>query len=201
VQQRLKPVSLALFTALAVAGGCAPHTATPTPQSFEGAALPANLPPHDFALTDQDGRRVALSDYRGQVVILTFLTATSSGTSPLVAQQIRGALDDLGQRLPALAVSAGGGGGGESPGRIHAFLRANALAGRLTYLTGTPAQLRPIWRAYRVVPASAGKAAFERAATVLLLDRQGRERVVFGIEQLTPEALAHDIRALQAEAG
>jgi hypothetical protein len=49
-----------------------------------------------------------------------------------------------------------------------------------------------------VVPASAGRAAFERAAAVLLLDGQGRERVVFGQEQLTPESLSHDIRKLQA---
>jgi hypothetical protein len=33
---------------------------------------------------------------------------------------------------------------------------------------------------------------------VLLLDRAGRERVLFGIEQLTPESLAHDIGKLQA---
>jgi len=31
---------------------------------------------------------------------------------------------------------------------------------------------------------------------VVLLDRSGRARVLFGPEQLTPEALAHDIRKL-----
>jgi protein SCO1/2 len=199
---RLAPLALAVALT-AILGGCgqsapsAPSAATP--QSFEGAALPADLPSHDFTLTDQDGRRVALADYRGQAAILTFLTATPTGVSPLVAQQIRGALDDLGRAIPALAVSANP--RGDSPARVRAFLRANSLAGRLEYLTGTPAQLRAIWRVYRVVPAGAGKAAFERAATVLLIDRRGRERVVFGLEQLTPEALAHDIRALQAEAG
>jgi hypothetical protein len=31
---------------------------------------------------------------------------------------------------------------------------------------------------------------------VILIDAKGRERVVFGAEQLTPDALAHDIRRL-----
>ena len=51
-----------------------------------------------------------------------------------------------------------------------------------------------MWRAYRVKPASAGADAFASYATVLLIDPQGRERVAYGSEQLTPEALAHDIR-------
>jgi len=49
-----------------------------------------------------------------------------------------------------------------------------------------------------VAPAADGRAAFERTASVLLLDGRGRERVVYGLEQLTPESLAHDIRRLQA---
>src|SRR5438270_590721 len=61
---------------------------------------------------------------------------------------------------------------------------------------GAPASLRAVWRAYTVTPAAAGRAAFDRAATVRLLDRSGRERVLFGLEQLTPEGLAHDIRKL-----
>ena len=50
------------------------------------------------------------------------------------------------------------------------------------------------------MPAGAGAAAFAAAAEVRLLDAQGRERVVFGSEQLTPEALAHDIGRLQGGA-
>jgi hypothetical protein len=43
-----------------------------------------------------------------------------------------------------------------------------------------------------------GPRAVERSQWVMLIDRSGRERVLFGMEQLTPEALAHDIRTLQA---
>jgi protein SCO1/2 len=121
----------------------------------------------------------------------------------LIAQQIRGALDDLERPVPALALTANP--AADTPAHIRRFLSEASLLGRLTYLTGPPARLRPIWRAYHVVPVS-GSAnggaggrtrAFDRAATVILIDPQGRERVVFGVEQLTPEGLAHDVQRLQ----
>jgi hypothetical protein len=49
-----------------------------------------------------------------------------------------------------------------------------------------------------VVTPAAGRAAFERSASVLLIDGRGLERVIYQQEQLTPESLAHDIRSLQA---
>jgi hypothetical protein len=56
-----------------------------------------------------------------------------------------------------------------------------------------------VWRAYAAVPASAGAVAYERGAFVLLLDREGAPRVEFPVEELTPEALAHDVRKLERE--
>jgi protein SCO1/2 len=169
---------------------------SPLPSGFDGAALPTGILAPGFGLTDQHGRRVALSDYRGQVVILTFLSARATGASPLIAQQIRGALDDLGTPVSALAVSADP--AADIPAHVRHFLAEASLGGRLEFLTGTPARLRSIWRAYGVVPMSAGQARFDSSATVLLIDPRGRKRVLFGVEQLTPEGLAHDVRRLQA---
>jgi cytochrome oxidase Cu insertion factor (SCO1/SenC/PrrC family) len=98
--------------------------------------------------------------------------------------------------VPALAVSADP--AADTPPRIARFLAQASLRGRMEYLRGTAARLRPIWRAFGVLPVSAGRAAFERAATVLLIDPRGRERVVFGVEELTPESLEHDVEQLQA---
>ena len=99
--------------------------------------------------------------------------------------------------LPALAISLDP--AADTPARVRAFLHAASLTGRMEYLTGSAAQLRPVWRAYSAVPASAGAVAYERDAFVLLLDKEGAPRVEFPIEELTPEALAHDVRRLERE--
>ncbi len=183
----------------AAAGVPVPDTASTS--EFEGALLPAGRQPHEFTLTDQAGERVSLSDFRGRIVILAFLYSTSKSVAPLIGQQIRGALDELSlqERRPAvaaLAVSVDP--AADTREHVRSYLSATSLAGRMQYLAGSRAQLRAVWRAYRVVPASAGERAYERGAFVALLDRGGAERVEIPLEQLTPEVLARDVRELEA---
>jgi protein SCO1/2 len=164
---------------------------------FDGAAIPPSPLASDFTLTDQNGRSVSLSSVRGHVAVVTFLYSTCGATCVLIAQQIRGALDELPHPVPVLIVSADP--AADTPASVARFLAQVSLTGRVQYLMGSPAQLRPVWRAYRVHPAGAGRAAFDRFAFLLLLDARGRERVLFEPTVLTPEALAHDIGRLQAE--
>jgi protein SCO1 len=163
--------------------------------AFAGAVRP-NIPPQDFRLRDQDGDPVSLSAFRGRVVVLTFMYTTCRDTCPLTATQIRGALDDLKQPPPALAVSVDP--VGDTPERAREFLFRRGLAhDRMRFLLGSRAQLQPIWKAYGIRPHGT---AFDHSAYVLLIDRHGRQRIGFPVQQLTPEGLAHDIRRLQAEA-
>jgi protein SCO1/2 len=169
---------------------------TPSASGFDGAALPVGAPaPANFTLPDlAGGAPVSLSSYRGRVTILAFPYSTCGATCAVIAQQIRGALDELAQPVPVLLISAAP--SADTPARARSFLAQASLSGRASYLSGTRAQLRAIWRSFRVVPASAGRAAFDRSASVFLLDRTGHERVVYQLEQLTPEALSHDVRKL-----
>lgn len=169
---------------------------TANSSGFDGAAIPPSPLAPGFTLTDQDGRAVSLSSLRGHVVVLAFLYSTCGATCILIAQQIRGALDELPHPVPVLIVSADP--APDTPASVARFLSKVSLTGRVRYLSGSPAQLRPIWRAYRVHPASVGRAAFDKYASLLLLDTRGRERVLFQPDVLTPETLAHDIGELQA---
>ncbi len=98
-------------------------------------------------------------------------------------------------RAPVLIVSADP--AADTPARVKRFLAQISLTGRVRWLTGSPAQLRAVWRAYGITPPSAGRGVFANSASVFLLDTAGRERVLFQSEQLTPEGLAHDIRKLE----
>ena len=163
---------------------------------FDGALLPGAVSTPDFTLTDQRGQRVSLSQYRGQVTILTFLSTTCSPACPLIAQQIRGALDELGRNpVPVMIVSADP--AADTPAAVRRFIGEAALAGRVEYLSGTLGELRRVWRAYGIVPSLLGNAASPHAASVLLIDRSGEKRDLFQVEELTPEGLAHDLRKLE----
>ncbi len=206
--RRLRPLRLALGAATALALVLAvilasstghgtsskPPAATGPESSFDGAALPGDISAPGFTLTNQLGRRVSLADYRGQVVVLTFLYSTCGDTCTVIAQQIRGALDELARPVAVLIVSADP--TADSRASVNRFLAQTSLSGRVQYLTGPLPRLRSIWRAYRIKPASAGERVFDEYASVMLLDPAGRERVLFQSEQMTPESLSHDIRRL-----
>lgn len=187
----------AVFVALLLAAGGgngSSSTASTVVNGFAGGLRPPGIPPQDFHLVDQDGTPASLSQYRGDVVVLTFMYSTCQDTCPITAQQIRGAMDQLGHDVPALAVSVDP----QNDSAFHAkrFLLEQHLTDRMRFLLGSRAQLEPIWKAYGIQPQGQG---FEHSAYVLLIDKEGRQRIGFPIDQLTPEGLVHDIRKLEAE--
>lgn len=206
----IRPRAALLASALALAGAVLPSgcgggsssSSTPALVSaasgsagFDGAALPPGVHAPSFALRDQNGASVSLSAYRDHVVVLAFLSSTCGSTCRLIAQQIRGALDELSTVPPVLVISADP--AADTAAHVNRFLSDVSLSGRVRWLSASAAALRPIWRAFRVRPVSAGAAAFARSASIYLIDRDGLERVIFQLEQLTPEALSHDVRKLQ----
>jgi protein SCO1/2 len=187
-----------------VVGGCGSGrsaTSTSTTRAFDGAAYPAGARAPGFTLPDLGGHPISLLAQRGHVVALVFMPGDCR-TCLLVAEQIRGALDELDSHPPAAAnvrtILVSTAPRSTTPANARAFLSKTALLGRVSYLTASRARLRPVLRAYHVTPPSAGRAAAEDAIAVLLIDTRGLERVGFGIEQITPEGLSHDIRLLEA---
>jgi protein SCO1 len=191
-----RPIALAPVLAALTLSAC---SSSKPPVSFEGALLPPGVPAHPFTLTSQSGRRVSLQEHQGHVRLLAFLSA-SQRSSLLVAQQIRGALDELGRESEQVATLIVSTDVKDTRAQIERFLSEASLAKRIVgYLSGPPSVLRAIWKAYGIVPASAGEAAFFASTPILLVDRAGVERVGFPVEQLTPETLAHDLRLLLEE--
>jgi protein SCO1/2 len=188
--------SLAILAAAGVLVFARPDKSTPLGAAgFVGALAPSDVPPRDFSVRDEEGKQISLRQYRGQVVVLTFMYSTCQDTCPVTATQIRGALDQLGHDVPALAVSVDP--VNDTPNHAQAFLvRRGLSAGRMHFLLGTRAQLAPIWHAYGIQPQGTG---FDHTARVVVIDKRGRQRVAFPVEELTPEGLAHDIRKLEGE--
>jgi protein SCO1/2 len=177
----------------------APTTsAASTPATgFDGPTFPAGLRAPAFTLADQNGRRVSLAQYRGHVVVLTFLHSLCKEACPLMAEDIKGALNLLpstGQGVAAVAITAEP--SEDSPANRRAFLARHEMTGRMAYLNGPGPDLQYVWHAYHVAPTIPGQAD-SHTAFVILIDKSGTERLGYPVDQLTPESLAHDIRALE----
>jgi protein SCO1 len=148
----------------------------------------------DFELRNQDGELVSMRSLRGQPVIVTFLYTTCEDTCPAQAQTVRGALDELGEDVPALAIAVDP--PRDTPDRAQAFLAKARATGRIDFVLGSRAELGKLWDGYFIRPQTITE---EHQARFTLVDKKGFQRIGFPGDQATPETLAHDIRMLAAE--
>jgi protein SCO1/2 len=163
-------------------------------ERFAGSLMPAGVRAPDFRLRDQDGRPVSMSSRRGRPVIVTFLYTTCEESCPAQAQQIKLALDRLGEDVPALAVAVEP--ETDTPESAKRFLRKQGMVGRMDFVLGSRAQLEPVWKDFAVHPQLPDA---EHQARTVLIDARGFQRIGFPVDQLTPERLARDLRRLLAE--
>jgi protein SCO1/2 len=166
---------------------------------FAGPLLPPHVKAANFVLSDERGQRTTMAQFRGHVVVVTFVHSQCHGACPLMVQQIKGALNDLpdnGTNVVALGISVEP--AQDTRANRLTFLRTLQMVGRLHYLNGPPAVLRRVWRAYAIAPVRSEKLD-DHSAFVLLVDKHGVERIGYPVSDLRPEDLAHDIAALERE--
>ena len=126
------PAALVAVLALAVAvvliarhsnsSGTATTSSTGSGTEVDGAPLPGTPAPV-FTLTDESGRKVSLSQYRGKVTLITFLYPGCGDTCTVIAQQIRGALDELPSPVPVLIITADP--AADNPAAVARFLASS----------------------------------------------------------------------------
>lgn len=183
----------ALFAGVVALAWPSDEEASGDGRRFEGTSLPTGLKAPDFALRDQDGERVTMRSLRGKPVIVAFLYSTCEDSCPVQAQQIKGALNELGTDYPALAVSVDP--PRDTPRNAAAFNSEQRMTGRLTWVLGRRSQLAPLWKAYG---ATGQRDDTEHNARFVLVDPKGVQRVGYPVDKVTPERVAHDLRLLAA---
>jgi protein SCO1 len=150
-----------------------------TAGAYEGTALDAALAA-DFRLVDQKGANVALSDFWGKIVALTFMDSQCVDTCPKTAAHFRQVYRTLGDEADLVFIG------------VNVNLKANHVVDvmlttarwQLTeiptwhFLTGSAEALEPVWKAYDVMalPDSGGTSALVHTPGVFLIDRAGQKR-------------------------
>ncbi len=143
--------------------------------------VPARAAP-GFALTDQDGRALSLSRFRGKVVVLEFMDPHCTDICPIVSQEFVDAYHDLGRAASQVVFAA------VNVNRYHervAEMLAYSREHRLTtipawhFFTGPTAALEAVWRGYNVtVQAPSPNADIVHTSIVYFIGPDGTERYV-----------------------
>ncbi len=153
-----------------------------------------------FALRDQDGKLVRWSAQRGRFAIVAFIYTHCPDVCPLIVANLNTALRKLTPaeraRTRVLAISVDP--AGDTPSAVRRFVRQHRLLPQFRYLTGTRAQLRPVWRGWHVSVDPARLDTVDHSTYELLVDPQGRGRVIYdaGVQS---EDVLHDLRVLMGE--
>ena len=174
------------------------HLAQNRDQLLRASGLPASIPTAladlmllspvhpqrapGFTLTDQNGRALSLSRFRGRAVVLEFMDPHCVDICPLVSREFVDAYHDLGagaSRVVFIAVNVNQ--YFASTSSVAAFSRAHQLdtIPSWHFFTGTTPHLRAVWRDYGVVvEAPHPNADIVHTSVIYFIDPQGRERYV-----------------------
>lgn len=164
---------------------------------YRGSEPPAGIRLEPFALTSYLGKEVSSSSLRGKVVALTFLESKCKEACPIIAVQIARGVDQLKptERAQVRAIAISTQPIDDTPPNVRRFLMKRRALGRLDYLVGTEAELRPVWRRYDILSALDSGDAETHSASVHIYDRNGVwvSSLHPGID-LTLENFVHDVR-------
>lgn len=151
--------------------------------------------------TAHDGTPIDLPA-SGRPALVTFLFTRCPDICPLATGAIRDALDIAGPEaedaIDVVAVSVDP--DGDTRASVDAFLTRHRMQGRMSYLTGTEEQLRPLWEAWLVAAQPDGEAESVHSARIVLVDRRGRQVGDYPAGVAVPvDDLAADLATLARE--
>lgn len=168
---------------------------------FRGGELPEGLtgaPAPSFSAADARGGEIGTAELAGMPYVVTFLYTDCPDVCPLIAQELRQALEILGPRadqVAVLAVSVDP--EGDTPEAVRDWLEQNDLPPNFHYLVGSEEELSPVWEDYFASPQPGGEPESRHTASIWLVDSDGRLRTKFsGGIPVAPADIAHDLALL-----
>ncbi len=141
-------LALLLLVAPLVAAVASGRSEQPAP-GIVGSVVRHTAPAPDFALTDQHGRPFRLSEQRGKVVVLCFLSTHDTGVDPFVAVKVRKAYRQLGANATeAVFVAVTTDPARDLPEAMVAYGKTLGLDGVWHYVSGQPNEVHAVWARY-----------------------------------------------------
>ncbi|GCE25914.1 SCO family protein [Dictyobacter alpinus] len=170
---------------------------TASTSGLQGTDL-GGTPAPNFQLTDQYGKTVSLSQFRGKPVVVTFLYTHCPDVCPLTAENLHASLQKLGgdaKNVAILAVSTDP--KRDTTAEALKFSTAHNMQDYWHFLTGTQKELSPIWSSYSIY-AQQQQQKVNHSTALYVIDKQGKERVYMG-DDFKPAQMAANLQQLLKE--
>jgi protein SCO1/2 len=161
-------------------------------------------PAPDFQLRSQDDQLVRFSDYRGQVVVVSFIFTTCNGTCPATTHRMAkirqecALRPELRDRVRFLSISLDP--ERDTPAMLRGYMRLYEIDGTdWTFLTGAAKQVEPVLAAWGMWARPAPNGQLDHPSRVYLVDPKGRVREIYNLDFFRQPWVLEDIRALVRE--
>jgi protein SCO1/2 len=188
---RAAPILLA-----AVLAGSTPAQRLP---ARDHSGLPVIGEAPNFALRSQDGAEVALSQFRGKVVAVTFIFASCSATCPLLTAKMATVQNqlgpDFGAKIAFLSITVDPEHDTTDVLRRYASTFSANPAG-WKFLTGSPATIKQVEQQYGVFASGEPDRARDHTNLTSLIDPHGMLRVQYLGIRFDPDEFRHDLQSL-----
>ena len=169
------------------------------PPGLQGTILDPPLSPTHFALSDQSGQTTRSEDFRGKVVVLSFMYTKCPDVCPLLAAKLRQVQQGLGDAASDVAfVVISVDPENDTPAAALEFSRRHGMEHGWSYLVGPRDQLAAVWDHYFVESHRPGDdhPLLEHSSPLYLLDRRGEARVLLTGDKQELDLISADVRNL-----
>jgi protein SCO1 len=184
-------------------GTRSPSQVEPQAGSFRGSRLPESVVGRKaptIRLRDARGAAVDTRRLGGRPYVVTFLFTDCRDTCPVIAAELRRALELLGPRGRAAAVVAvTAKPETDTPVRVRRWLAHRGMPANFRFALGPRRSLERVWRSYYAAPQ--GTERQPHSSSIWLIDAEGRIRTKFSAGvPVPPRDIAHDLGLLIHEA-
>jgi len=159
-------------------------------------------PAPEFTLTQQDGRRLALKELRGKVLVITFIFASCADTCPLLTAKMAGLQSrlgsDFGSKVYFLSITVDPERDTTEVLKRYAEAYKANLAG-WAFFTGTKAEIRDVAKRYGIYYKKMPRGDVDHTFLTSLVDQNGTLRVQYMGVRFNPDEMLRDLQSLLRE--
>jgi protein SCO1/2 len=191
-----------LVLALMMLASLAPVQPHDAAHQTKQGRLPKIAPAPAFALTSQDGKPVALADFRDKVVAVTFIYTSCKDTCPVLTALMAYVQDklgpDFGKRIAFISITVDP--ERDTPEVLKRYAETfGANFNGWAFLTGDPAAIQDVVLRYGAFAAKDADGQVDHTFLTSIVDRSGTLRVQYLGVRFDPDEFRRDLLSLVKE--